>query len=163
MTSEASPGPCLHWRTPVVVGGHTLLCSAWLAAPEDRAARSAADLDAGFYLDTAWLQQRQPPFRSTTIAWPDFGVIHPGQLSALTTHVLDYLEAGRSVEIGCLGGHGRTGTLLASLIARAESVSPGEAMVAARARFCGHAIETPAQEALLHTAAAFDRHEHRLP
>lgn len=153
MAKPVSALSCSHWRTPVKVAGHTLLCSAWLAAPEDLALRSAASLDAGFYLDNAWLSHHAPPFRATTIAWPDFSVIHPVQLAALTTQVLEYLEAGRSVETGCLGGHGRTGTLLASLLVRAEGLPPSVAIAEVRARYCAHAVETPAQAGLVAEAA----------
>lgn len=149
MALTAATFTCAHWRTPVVVDGAQLLCSGWMALPGDTAARSGAHLDAGFYFDSAWMSQPEPPFRATTIAWPDFGIIHPGQLAALTSQVLEYLHAGKSVEIGCLGGHGRTGTVLAAVLGRAESLDAAMAIAAARERYCSHAVETPAQAQLV--------------
>lgn len=149
MALRAANFTCAHWRTPVEVGGLHLFCSGWMALPGDGVARSGSHLDAGFYFDSAWMGQPDPPFRATTIAWPDFGTIHPGQLAALTDQVVDYLRAGKSVEIGCLGGHGRTGTVLAAILGRAESLEADAAIAAARERYCRHAVETAAQAQLV--------------
>jgi hypothetical protein len=124
--------PCAHWRTPVSVAGGTVLCSGWLARPDPL----AIELQRGFYLDAAWRELATGyEDRITLIEWPDFGVIEPGDLTRLADRVIAALALG-PVDIGCLGGHGRTGTLLAAIIA-------------ARNRYCNHAVETPAQAALV--------------
>ena len=57
-------------------------------------------------------------------------------------------RAGDAVEIGCLGGHGRTGTALACL-AVLTGTAPDEAVAWVRRRYCDHAVETDAQRAFV--------------
>ncbi|MFL6139396.1 MAG: hypothetical protein ACJ74O_16555 [Frankiaceae bacterium] len=77
---------------------------------------------------------------------PDFTAPEPAWLRAQAGVVMAALRQGRRVLVLCLGGHGRTGTFLASLIALAE---PGTAdpVAALRDRHCVHAVETEEQRA----------------
>jgi hypothetical protein len=66
----------------------------------------------GLYLDERW----DPPWPHEHVDWPDFGV--PDGLDGLRrvlTDLLDRARKGQRVEVGCLGGHSRTGTALACL------------------------------------------------
>ena len=66
----------------------------------------------GLYLDERW----SPPWPHAHVDWPDFGL--PADLPALLVSLRELLErarGGEEVEIGCLGGHGRTGTAMACL------------------------------------------------
>lgn len=75
-------------------------------------------------------------------------------MSAPASDVLDNLveicvskmKQGKLVDIGCYAGHGRTGLLLACLIARKERLSARDAIKATRVRYCSRAIETLGQE-----------------
>ncbi len=68
--------------------------------------------DDGLYLDHRW----QPPWDHGHVDWPDFGVpADPGAVAEALRAVLQRSRAGQHVEVGCLGGHGRTGTALACL------------------------------------------------
>jgi hypothetical protein len=58
------------------------------------------------------------------------------------------LEAGLKVVAFCAGSHGRTGTLIASLIAVMEPAK--NPIKTARERHCSHAVETEAQETAIH-------------
>ncbi len=78
------------------------------------------------------------------------GVIPSERLRAVVAEIAQNMDEGRGVEIGCIGGHGRTGTLLAALIARIERRNASEAILAARDRYCVQAIETTAQVELIH-------------
>ncbi len=101
--------------------------------------------DYGLYLDHRW----QPPWNHGHIDWPDFGV--PADSQAVTTGLTDLLERARSgqrTEIGCLGGHGRTGTALACLAVLAGHPVTG-AVAWVRSAYCPRAVETPAQEAFI--------------
>lgn len=80
------------------------------------------------------------------------GVIPVARLQILTTDIAAQMKDGALVEIACLGGHGRTGTLLAALLANIEGRGATEAILAVRQRYCEHAIETPAQIALIFEA-----------
>ena len=63
------------------------------------------------------------------------------------------LRKGRSVEIGCIGAHGRTGTLLAAMLVREEGLSAKQAIAETRLRYCSHAIESQQQEHLIYKFA----------
>jgi hypothetical protein len=68
--------------------------------------------DFGLYLDRRWA----PPWPHTYLDWPDFGL--PAKPELVVVDLQDLLDRachGQRVEIGCLGGHGRTGTALAWL------------------------------------------------
>ncbi len=62
--------------------------------------------------------------------------------------LLDRARAGQRVEIGCYGGHGRTGTALACLAILCGQ-APGEAVGWVRAGYCERAVETDEQEAFV--------------
>jgi protein-tyrosine phosphatase len=99
----------------------------------------------GLYLDERW----NPPWPHSHIAWPDLGL--PADVDALRDAlrgVVVRAKEGGSVEIGCLGGHGRTGTALACL-AVLTGTPPAEAIDWVRANYCREAIETDEQEALV--------------
>ena len=101
--------------------------------------------DFGLYLDSRW----QPPWDHAHIDWPDFGlpddpfVVHRS-LSAFRNRA----RSGERVEVGCLGGHGRTGTALACLAVLAGHPA-GDAVNWVRAHYCSRAVETPEQEAFV--------------
>lgn len=96
----------------------------------------------GLYLDHRW----QPPWPHEHLAWPDFGVpADPTLVSAGLRAVLSGAQKGESVEIGCLGGHGRTGTALACL-AILTGCPPSEAVSWVRDTYCTEAVETAEQQ-----------------
>jgi hypothetical protein len=101
--------------------------------------------DHGLYLDERW----QPPWPHDHLDWPDFGVPDdPAPVLAALGGLRDRARAGRRVEVGCLGGHGRTGTALAVLAVLGGH--PAEEAVAwVRANYCRQAVETPEQEAFV--------------
>ncbi len=79
------------------------------------------------------------------VNWPDYGV--PGDVELLCQVVkwtLEQIKAGVVVETGCMGGHGRTGTFLACLLA-AQKTDPGEAIRYIRDTYCSEAIESEKQ------------------
>ncbi len=100
--------------------------------------------DYGLYLDHRW----QPPWLHDHLDWPDFGIPAEQPLATALQSVLDKARAGKSTEIGCLGGHGRTGTAIACL-----AVMTGQRADTAvdwvRATYCAKAVETAEQEAFV--------------
>jgi Protein-tyrosine phosphatase len=101
--------------------------------------------DHGLYLDRRW----RPPWAYEHLDWPDFGVPdEPAPVVALLRSLLDRAWAGERVEIGCLGGHGRTGTALACLAVLAGEPA-GDAVAWVRANYCSEAVETAEQEAFV--------------
>ena len=96
----------------------------------------------GCYLDAHWA----PPWPCRHVDWPDMGTAPDG--AGLRLCLMDLLaraRGGQLVELGCLGGHGRTGTALACLAAL-TGVLPAQAVSWVRQHYCPMAVETPAQE-----------------
>lgn len=126
-------------RSPVVLPDGTGL-TAVSFDDADPYSRDVAP-DYGVYLDARW----QPPWPHRHLDWPDFGLPDDadGLLAALQA-VLDRARAGARVEIGCLGGHGRTGTALACLAVLCGHPA-GQAVDWVRANYCAKAVETDAQ------------------
>jgi len=101
--------------------------------------------DYGLYLDRRW----QPPWAHDHLDWPDFALPgDPALVLVALGSVLDRARTGELVEVGCLGGHGRTGTALACLAVLAGHPA-ADAVAWVRASYCPKAVETPAQEAFI--------------
>lgn len=101
--------------------------------------------DYGLYLDPRW----SPPWPHDHLQWPDFGVpANPAELVQALTSLLHRAKAGEKVEVGCLGGHGRTGTAL-SCLAVLSGQPAADAVPWVRANYCGQAVETAAQESFV--------------
>jgi len=98
----------------------------------------------GLYLDAHWA----PPWDHAHLPWRDYGVPDAAALRAALEDVLDRARRGERVEVGCLGGHGRTGTALACL-AVLTGTPPGEAVAWVRAAYCEKAVETDEQRAFV--------------
>ena len=129
--------------SPVVLPDGTQLT----AASFDPVAPYARDRDPdyGLYLDSRW----QPPWDHDYVDWPDFGV--PANAEAVVEALRSVLERARSgqhIEVGCLGGHGRTGTALACLAVLA-GYPAHDAVAWVRSSYCAEAVETPGQEAFI--------------
>lgn len=99
-------------------------------------------VDFGLYLDTSWA----PPWPCEHVGWPDFGLPDdPAELLDALREFLDRAHEGRVVELGCLGGHGRTGTALACLVVLCGHRAD-DAVRWVRINYCPQAIETAEQE-----------------
>lgn len=105
---------------------------------EERAAYATAKAEAE-KLPDAW---RWP---YVLIGWPDQGVINVEVAAQVVEYILRQLKAGKVVDTGCAGAHGRTGTLLAMLLIDAEKLTPEQAITSVRQRHCHKAIESAAQ------------------
>ena len=98
----------------------------------------------GLYLDEHWA----PPWRHRHVRWVDFGVPDPIELRIGLEEVLGRFRHGERIEVGCLGGHGRTGRALACLAVLAGT-PPGEADAWVRTAYCEKAVETDEQRAFV--------------
>lgn len=76
---------------------------------------------------------------------PDFGGVPP-DWSKQVQQVIELLESGERVMAFCFASHGRTGTLLASLISVLEP-EVDDPVEEVRKRHCSHSVETRAQAA----------------
>lgn len=96
----------------------------------------------GLYLDERW----QPAWPFEMIAWPDFGVPESAA-NAADAICRAYARAARGehVEVGCAGGLGRTGTVLACM-AILSGISPEAVVRWVRVNYHPEAVETAEQE-----------------
>lgn len=86
----------------------------------------------------------RPPWPHAHVDWPDFGLPDdPDDLREALVDLLDRARRGQTVEVGCLGGHGRTGTALACLAVLTGLTEDPVAWV--RSRYCHLAIESDGQ------------------
>jgi protein-tyrosine phosphatase len=87
----------------------------------------------------------EPPWPHAHLNWPDYSVpADPDALRSALVDLLDRARTGAAVEVGCLGGHGRTGTALACL-AVLTGAPASEAVAWVRANYCEKAVETDDQ------------------
>lgn len=96
----------------------------------------------GLYLDPKW----SPTWPAEFIDWPDFKLpSDPEKARQQIRAAHERAQAGERVEIGCLGGCGRTGTVLACMAILA-GVPASEAVAWVRTHYRPDAVETPEQE-----------------
>jgi Protein-tyrosine phosphatase len=96
----------------------------------------------GLYLDARW----QPSWPADLIEWEDFGLpVDAESARRLIQSAFRRARRGELVEVGCLGGTGRTGTVLACMAVLA-GVAPSEAVAWVRAAYRSTAVETAEQE-----------------
>jgi protein-tyrosine phosphatase len=95
----------------------------------------------GLYCDAAW----QPNWPAVTIDWPDFGLpAEPVKAAGQIVDAFKRAKSGERVEVGCLGGLGRTGTVLACMAVIA-GVPDVDAVNWVRRHYRPEAVETSAQ------------------
>jgi len=104
----------------------------------------------GLYLDPRW----EPTWpAATVIEWKDFGLPENPELAAQQiAEAFGRALRGGLVEVGCLGGSGRTGTVLACMAVLA-GVPPAQAVAWVRASYRPEAVETADQEAWVQWSA----------
>lgn len=137
-----SPGiarmPCSHRAVEVQLPDGTRI---WASGCFVRGANERAP-DFGLYAYEGW----QPTWPADFIEWPDFGLPNDvGKASELIKQAYERARAGQTVEVGCLGGHGRTGTII-SCMAILAGVAPKGAVAWTRSHYCEKAVETTEQE-----------------
>ncbi|XP_076215919.1 dual specificity protein phosphatase 23 isoform X1 [Aptenodytes patagonicus] len=98
------------------------------------------------------LSERAPPHHSCCPAIrlhrlrvPDFSPPTPGQIQSFLQLVEEATARGEAVAVHCMLGHGRTGTMLACYLAKAQKMSGGDAIREIR-RLRPGSIETWEQE-----------------
>ena len=144
---------------------YTLFGSAY----SDRKSKAQAE-KAGVcaFLDNRWMKEYSPVWVNPELAyrtqnrfatpgdaietptmfldWPDMGVLEIKDLKPVVEYLANVIDIG--IEIGCMGGHGRTGTLMALIMVHL-GCKPGKAIKTIRKDYCHRAIETQKQEDLI--------------
>ena len=152
---------CHHWRQRVRVGEWYVWCSGYMDKPTTKA-RTGKHPDLGVYLYTGWMTgmggfasnsvvcPSKSPWPYIVCDWADYSGWYLEDYDRLVQYVTRRIRRGHLIEIGCHGGHGRTGTLLAGCIAVLEGLSAEKAIAAVRKRYCEHTVETFVQEELVY-------------
>lgn len=169
-------GYCNHWRDPVKVGRWTVYVSASSDRPTitQRAAvprgKEPIMPDYGLYFATdrtgygiGWgaKVQTTPDFPAQELEfvtvyprlfydWVDMGAPRSPIVIKLVEWAVKKIKEGKKLDLGCFGGHGRTGTFLALLYITIEGLTATEAMKAVWARHCEQAIETYVQKKFIY-------------
>jgi hypothetical protein len=129
---------CVHTEQTVIFPDETrVLASGWLQRKPGELAP-----DFGLYLDPQW----HPTGPAVVLDWPDFGVpVDRAVADREIRGAFARARAGERVEIACIGGHGRTGTVLACMAILA-GVPAAEAVRWVRAAYCPRAVQEPSQQ-----------------
>lgn len=95
----------------------------------------------GLYLDDRWA----PDWAAVLVRWPDFGLPENwAETANAIQNAYARAAAGERVEIGCAGGLGRTGTVLACM-AVLSGVAASDAVNWVRTQYDRRAVETDEQ------------------
>ena len=117
---------------------NTCITASPLAARKD----DNPDRDFGLYMDASWA----PTWDAELIDWPDFGLpADEARAVEQITSAFERAKQGERLEIGCIGGVGRTGTVLACM-AILSGVPADSAVEWVRATYDSRAVETLEQE-----------------
>lgn len=103
---------------------------------------SGLQADFGIYLASGW----HPLHLAYYIDWQDYGLptIPWEQVVFAIKEGYALAATGARVEVGCIGGHGRTGTVLACMAVLA-GVPGSEAVQYVRTNYCKNAVESAKQ------------------
>lgn len=161
---------CQHFMQEFMLDDeHPIYASADRDAPYNEKREKADYPDLAVYLYSGWVSDYgnkfvashglEPPWKPapkyepqwpmTYLDWPDWGV--PKNIDDVYSAIewtWDHIAQGKTVETGCLGGHGRTGTFLACLMAY-RGTKPGTAMTEVWDKYCKEAIESKSQIELI--------------
>lgn len=138
----------------------------------------ATQVDFGVYLDGGWKYQLEPlkseivtskdvtlpakvrkvwdgykpqPLKGVYLPWRDMQAPMMSQLTELVKWINEMIDEGLKVEIACIGGHGRTGTLATALLmSRHPTLGAGDAIAFVRQVYCKQAVESMAQVNILY-------------
>jgi len=134
---------CRHFQQPFTLPDGTVVYASSHHYHEPKEGDRVPDL--GVYLDGIW----QPVCVAFLIGCPDYGVPLPSIASVMhmANEALRVARGGGMVEVGCIGGHGRTGLFLAILtVLTMEEPHGAKAVAYVRDSYCGRAVESDKQE-----------------
>jgi len=146
---------CTHVHHKVTLGNGVIVHT---TASRDSHGLKAQNIKPGFglYADSGW--NRICTWRNEFIAWPDMSL--PSDYDLALEQIKSAYERavnGEDIDIGCIGAHGRTGTILAImyLLSKDGKVSATECHQFVWKNYCEHAIETKKQEWFVAYAAGY--------
>lgn len=130
-----------HTQTPIHFPDETTVYGTSLSRANERETTP----DFALYLDGGWRAEGM----AIMLPWRDYGLpsVSNGMAYYAIREAFSWAKAGAFVEVGCIGAHGRTGTVLACMALLADpALTATEAVAFVRTAYCQHAIETREQE-----------------
>jgi hypothetical protein len=134
-------GKCRHYSQEVVFPDGTKI---WASSSHTRKPDDPHP-DFGIYMYDTWPND----VLAYKLHWADYGLPYLSDNDVITAadHGVQMAREDKIVEIGCMGGHGRTGTFMAIMLYRTGwNGSPDEAIDWVHANYCKEAIEGDSQE-----------------
>lgn len=135
---------CRHYQQPVTMPDGTVI---YASSSRSWAAESTTGPmftpDLGIYLDGCW----KPDTIAYHVGCPDYNIPLPSvtQVLWIAEEGLRLAREGQRVEVGCIGGHGRTGLMLA-VMATLTQPDIEDAVTYVQTNYCSHAVESEVQE-----------------
>lgn len=130
---------CRHYNKPITLPDGVII---HVSSLQNKRTDEDIIPDWGLYLDYSW----HPTWRSEHINWPDYSIpLNYEAAAEAIVYAYDFAKLEGIVEIGCIGGHGRTGTALACM-AILGGVPAEEVVDWVHKNHCTHAIESKKQE-----------------
>ena len=173
-----------HFRDPFPVDTtHFVYLSSSRKHDEELKKEGHTTVDFGVYLDQGWKWKLQPgtksshvnlpddvnmsesfldkwesgynePLQGVYLPWQDRGVPTLDRCMMLLEWINPLIDAGKRIEIACMGGHGRTGTLTAMImLSRNAKLNAADAIKLVRTAYCDEAIESYTQEKAIYEIA----------
>jgi hypothetical protein len=144
---------CFHGAVPFLDIGKTEIFIGKLDDIEDRSDWSLViDCAGGYYSEGEMtiprgMESLKKHFVPTlNIPWSDYSL--PPVRPEFWKELVKILPIGK-VAVGCVGGHGRTGTAIAAILIASKKITAEEAIEFVRENYCDRAIETSKQEEYL--------------
>lgn len=144
--SYTTTGKCYHSHQPLYVGGDKYISGGSCVDP-----KKGFDIYVSLDFYAKALPQRFPWNKGEVIVFNITDMKPPTTVrdfKQMIKYLSEQLDQGKSVHVGCLGGHGRTGIILAALIAyRKWDTNPIQYV---RNNYCHKAVESHEQIQYLH-------------
>ncbi len=136
-------GPCYESHPALVIGEYKIYGGS-AQNPVVKDADIYVSLQSGSasgYRTDPWTS---PKVEEVYCAIPDMGIPkNIPRFKKMVTWLCNQLQEGKKVHIGCIGGHGRTGLLLAAIVSQLSGEKDAIAYV--RKNYCGRAVESSEQ------------------
>lgn len=148
---------CNHWKQEFEVGKYKVYLSSVLDNPQWSTKICFTEDNTiifpkvkqvkmkGIFLDNLWKRSIKSCKDTYIIHWPDGSSVSIYVINSIINILEDMLKRNIKVNICCIGGHGRTGTVLACLICKLEGITPNEAIYRVWSEYCKKAIENKNQ------------------
>lgn len=136
---------CYEDHKPLTIGDHKIYGGSCA-----RPIVKDADIYVGFDHSMSFTGGNYPWEEGAEFLYPITDMAAPKDAASfkkLIEYLATNLEGGKKIHIGCIGGHGRTGTVLAALVAHMTGEKDATAYV--RKHYCKKAVESKSQIAFL--------------